>query len=122
MTALKQMMMIMQADRQDFDDVTGQMIEIINFIGQTLLCKQKTSQNKQIPVCPHMIKHYVRSRSRLHQWQGLVIDWDYNNEQDYDFDNILNMFLIRLKPFDKNWSLFDSQPLWRHQNPVYLPA
>ena len=31
------MMMIMRVDRQDFDDI---------------LCQQKTSQNKQIPVCP----------------------------------------------------------------------
>ena len=46
------MMMIMQVDRQDFDDVTSHMYLIITFIGQTFLCQQKTSQNKQIPVHP----------------------------------------------------------------------
>ena len=40
------MMIIMQADRQDFDDVTGHMWLKLTFIGETLLCKQKTSQNK----------------------------------------------------------------------------
>ena len=65
------MMMIMQADRQDFDDVTGHMWLKLTFIGETLLCKQKTSQNRQIPVRPANSKHYATSRSRLRQGQRL---------------------------------------------------
>ena len=65
------MVMIMQVDRQDFDDVTGHMYVKFIFIGQTFLCKQKTSQNKQIPVCPANSKHYATSRSRLRQGQRL---------------------------------------------------
>ena len=68
-------MMIMQAGRQDFDDVTGHMNLIITFIGLTFLCQQKTSQNKQISVCPHMIKHYT-TRSRLYQRQRLSLPQD----------------------------------------------
>ena len=45
-------MMIMQADRQDFDEVTGHMYLKFTFIGQMFLCQQKTSQNKQYPVRP----------------------------------------------------------------------
>ena len=61
----------MQADRQDFDDVTGHMWLKLTFIGETLLCKQKTSQNKQIPVHPANSEHYATSRSRLRQGQRL---------------------------------------------------
>ena len=64
-------MMIMQVGRQDFDDVTGHMYLKFIFIGQTFLCKQKTSQNKQIPVRPANSKHYATSRSRLRQGQRL---------------------------------------------------
>ena len=45
-------MMIMQVDRQDFDEVTGHMYLKLTFIGQMFLCQQKTSQNKQHPVRP----------------------------------------------------------------------
>ena len=64
-------MMIMRANRQNFDDVTGYMYPKFIFIGQTFLCKQKTSQNKQIPVRPTNPEHYATSRSRLRQGQRL---------------------------------------------------
>ena len=50
--SLVALMMIMQADRQDFDEVTGHMYLKLTFIGQMFLCQQKTSQNKQYPVRP----------------------------------------------------------------------
>ena len=68
-------MMIMQADRQDFDDVTGHMNLTITFIGLMFLCQQKTSQNKQISVRLHMIKQYA-IRSRLCQRQRLNLAQD----------------------------------------------
>ena len=58
-------MMIMRADRQDFDDVIVHMWLKLTFIGQTLLCKQKASQNKQISVRPANSEYYATSRSRL---------------------------------------------------------
>ena len=63
--------MIMWADRQNFDDVTGHMYLKFIFIGQTFLCKQNMSQNKQIPVRPANSKHYATSRSGLRQGQRL---------------------------------------------------
>ena len=50
--SLVALMMIMQADRQDFDEVTGHMYLKLTFIGQMFLCQQKMSQNKQHPVRP----------------------------------------------------------------------
>ena len=64
------MLMIMWADRQDSDDVPGHTYLKFNFIGETFLCKQKTSQNKQIHVCPTNSKHYATSRSTLCQGQS----------------------------------------------------
>ena len=64
------LMMIMQVERQDFNAFTGHMYLKLTFIGLTFLC-QKTSQNKQIPVCPADREHYVTSRSRLRQRQRL---------------------------------------------------
>ena len=58
-------MMIMRADRQDFDDVIGHMWLKLTFIDQTLLCKQKASQNKQISVRPANSEYYATSRLRL---------------------------------------------------------
>ena len=55
----------MRADRQDFNDVIGHMWLKLTFIGQTLLCKQKASQNKQISVRPANSEYYATSRSRL---------------------------------------------------------
>ena len=63
--------MIMWADRQDFDNVTGHMYLKLTFIGLTFLCQQKTSQNKQIPVRPANREHSATSRSRLRQGQRL---------------------------------------------------
>ena len=63
-------MMIMQVGRQDFDDVTGHMYLKFIFIGQTFLCKEKTSQNKQIPVRP------ANSEHMQHQDQDYVKDKD----------------------------------------------
>ena len=62
--------MNMQADRQDLDNVTVHTSLTITFIGLIFLCQQKTSQNKQISVRLHMIKHYA-IRSRLCQRQRL---------------------------------------------------
>ena len=67
------MMMIMWVDRQDFDDITGHLCQKFIFIGQTFLCKQKTSQNKQIPFRPANRKYYATSRSRLRQGQRLSL-------------------------------------------------
>ena len=87
------MMMIMQADRQDFDDVTGHMWLKLTFIGETLLCKQKTSQNRQIPVRPANSEHYATSRSRLRQGQrlGLAKIKIQDTEQVHVSHNTLNM-------------------------------
>ena len=87
------MMMIMQVDRQDFYDVTGHMYLKLTFIGQTFLCKQKMSQNKQIPVCPSNSKHYTTSRSRLRQGQrlGLAKIKIQDTEQVHVSHNTLNM-------------------------------
>ena len=85
-------MMIMQVGRQDFDDVTGHMYLKFIFIGQTFLCKQKTSQNKQIPVCPTNPEHYATSRSRLRQGQrlGLAKIKIQDTEQVHVSHNTLN--------------------------------
>ena len=66
---------------------------IITFIGQKFLCKQKTSQNKQIPVCSHMREHYATSRSRLRQGQrlGLAKIKIQDTEQVHVSHNTLNM-------------------------------
>ena len=85
-------MLIMRADRQDFDDVTGHICLKLNFIGQTFLCKQKTSQNKQIPVRPTNPEHYATSRSRLRQGQrlGLAKIKIMDTEQVHVSHNTLN--------------------------------
>ena len=64
---------------------------IITFIGQKFLCKQKTSQNKQIPVHPHMREHYATSRSRLRQGErlGLAKIKMQDNEQIHVSHNTL---------------------------------
>ena len=87
------MVMIIQVDRQDFDDVTGHMYVKFIFIGQTFLCKQKTSQNKQIPVRRANSKHYATSRSRLHQGQrlGVAKTKIQDTEQVHVSHNTLNM-------------------------------
>ena len=86
-------MMIMRANRQNFDDVTGYMYPKFIFIGQTFLCKQKTSQNKQIPVRPTNPEHYATSRSRLRQGQrlGLAKIKIQDTEQVHVSHNTLNM-------------------------------
>ena len=85
-------MMIMRANRQNFDDVTGYMYPKFIFIGQTFLCKQKTSQNKQIPVRPTNPEHYATSRSRLRQGQrlGLAKIKIQDTEQIHVSHNTLN--------------------------------
>ena len=62
-------MMIMWADRQDFDNVTGHMYLKLTFIGLTFLCQQKTSQNKQFLSAPqtvnilqHQDQDYVKDK------------------------------------------------------------
>ena len=86
------MIMIMLADRQHFDDVTGHMYLKFIFIGQRFLCKQKTSQNKEIPVHPANSKHYATSRSRLRQGQrlGLAKIKIQDTEQIHVSHNTLN--------------------------------
>ena len=85
--------MIMGANRQNFDDVTGYMYPKFIFIDQTFLCKQKTSQNKQIPVRPGNSKHYATSRSRLRQGQrlGVAKTKIQDTEQVHVSHNTLNM-------------------------------
>ena len=85
-------MMIMRANRQNFDDVTGYMYPKFIFIGQTFLCKQKTSQNKQIPVRPTNPEYYATSRSRLRQGQrlGLAKIKIQDTEQIHVSHNTLN--------------------------------
>ena len=85
-------MVIMRADRQDFDDVTGHMYLRFIFIGQTFLCKQKMSQKKQISVRPANSNHYVTSRSRLRQGQrlGLAKIEIQDTEQVHVSHNTLN--------------------------------
>ena len=62
------MMKIMLVERSDFDDITGHMYLKFIFIGQRFLCKQKMSQNKQIPVRPannimqHQDQDYVKDK------------------------------------------------------------
>ena len=86
-------MMIMRAEMQDFNDVTGHMYLKFIFIGQRFLCKQKASQNKEIPVCPTNSKHYATSRSRLRQGQrlGLAKIKIQDTEQVHVPHNTLNM-------------------------------
>ena len=61
------MMMIMRADRQGFDDVTGHMYLKFIFIGQTF-CKQKTSQNKFLSapqtanIMQHQDQDYIKDK------------------------------------------------------------
>ena len=64
----------------------------LTFIGQTFLCQQKTSQNKQIPVHPTNCEHYETTRSRLHQGQrlGLAKIKIQDTEHVHVFHNTLN--------------------------------
>ena len=85
-------MMIMQADRQDFDDVTVHMYLIITFIGQTFLCQQKRHKINKFLSTLQIREHYATSRSRLRQGQrlGLAKIKIQDKEQVHVSRNTLN--------------------------------